>query len=187
MSELASKSDAGLPPEGWRLVDREAPLNDAGDTVPELPGQTEPSGQIEPTEPTEQPEPAGPPQLSRPAGLVRLSAPNLPLRLNGRLTAYSVRKVRHRWLSSLAPWRDRRLGDACGLWLAPCNVVHTLGLWHAVDVVFLKADGTIARVAKRVPPWRFLSCSRASSALRLRAGMVTVLRLKPGMALDLAT
>lgn len=172
MSEPASQADAGLPSEGWRLVDRDAPPDDAGDTVPESAGQTEP---------------AGPPEPSRPAGLVRLSAPNLPLKLNGRLTAYSVRKVRHRWLSSLAPWRDRRLGDACGLWLAPCNVVHTLGLWHAVDVVFLKADGTIARVAKRVPPWRFVSCSRASSALRLRAGMVKLLRLKPGMALDLAT
>ncbi|MDC6166402.1 DUF192 domain-containing protein [Paucibacter sp. XJ19-41] len=173
MSESASQSGAALPSEGWRLVDREAPPDDAGDTVPEPTGQPE--------------ELAGPPELSRPAGLVRLSAPNLPLKLNGRLTAYSVRKVRHRWLSSLAPWRDRRLGDACGLWLAPCNVVHTLGLWHAVDVVFLEADGTIARVAKRVPPWRFVSCSRASSALRLRAGMVKLLRLKPGMALDLTT
>ncbi|WP_349742310.1 DUF192 domain-containing protein [Roseateles cavernae] len=166
MSESASQSGVALPSEGWRLVDREAPPGDAGDTVPE---------------------PTAPSELPRPAGLVRLSAPNLPLKLNGRLTAYSVRKVRHRWLSSLAPWRDRRLGDACGLWLAPCNVVHTLGLWHAVDVVFLKADGTIARVAKRVPPWRFVSCSRASSALRLRAGMVKLLRLKPGMALDLTT
>jgi hypothetical protein len=112
--------------------------------------------------------------------------PSLPLKLNGRLTQYRVRKVQHRWLSALAPWRDRSLGDACGLWLAPCNVVHTLGLRHEVDVVFLKADGTIARVARRLPPWRFISCRQASSALRLRAGTVKLLRLKPGMALDLA-
>ena len=164
MSELASPSDTGPGSEGWRLVDREAEPDPAGDTVPE---------------------PARLPDLPRPAALGR--SPDLPLKLNGRLTRYSVRKVRHRWLSSLAPWRDRRLGEACGLWLAPCNVVHTLGLWHAVDVVFLKADGTIARVAKRVPPWRFVSCSRASSALRLRAGMVKLLRLKPGMALDLTS
>ncbi|MCU7371797.1 DUF192 domain-containing protein [Paucibacter sp. O1-1] len=163
MSEPAFQADAGPQSKGWRLVDREAAPDDARDTVPE------PAVQLE---------------LPRQTGPRRLA---LPLQLNGRLTAYSVRKVRHRWLSSLAPWRDRRLGDACGLWLAPCNVVHTLGLWHAVDVVFLEADGTIARVAKRVPPWRFVSCSRASSALRLRAGMVKLLRLKPGMALDLTT
>lgn len=119
---------------------------------------------------------------ARAGGLV----PSLPLKHSGRLTQYRVRKVRNRWLSALAPWRDRSLGEDCGLWLAPCNVVHTLGLRHQVDVVFLKADGTIARVAKRLPPWRFVSCSQARSALRLRAGTAHLLRLKPGMALDLA-
>ncbi len=114
----------------------------------------------------------------------------IPLRVDGHLTRYRVRKSPSWWATPVqlpgskpAPAASSR---ACGLWIAPCRLVMTLGMREAVDVVFLHADGTIARVVTRLQPWRAVSCGAARSALKLRAGLALRLGLEPGAALDLA-
>src|SRR5690625_2228967 len=58
-----------------------------------------------------------------------------------------------------------------GLWLAPCNGIHTVGMTYAIDVVFMSSERYILAIAKALPPLRFRSGPRGSRAvLELPAG-----------------
>jgi uncharacterized membrane protein (UPF0127 family) len=80
---------------------------------------------------------------------------------------------------------NRDLRDPHGLWMRRCKRIHTFGMTQCVDVVFLRADGVVAKVVQRMKPWRSMSCSEASTVLELRAGLVERLNIAPGVALDL--
>lgn len=57
-----------------------------------------------------------------------------------------------------------------GLWLAPCNGVHTVGMTYAIDVVFVSRAHHILAIAT-LPPLRFRGGPRGSRAvLELPAG-----------------
>lgn len=113
----------------------------------------------------------------------------IPLRVDGQPTRYRVRKTPAWWqvlLPGPRPALTRKEG-VCGLWLAPCRLVSTLGMRSAVDVIFLHADGTIAKVVTQLKPWRAVACANARSALKLRAGMALRLGLEPGASLELSS
>ena len=90
-------------------------------------------------------------------------------------------------------WRSRFLGlhgarelkKPCGVWVKPARSINTFGFAQAIDVVFLRADGVIAKVVSGMKPWRMSRCSEACTVLELRAGMASRLNLAPGVALDL--
>lgn len=48
----------------------------------------------------------------------------------------------------------RELGQGEGLWIEPCNAVHSLGMRMALDVVYLAADGEVLAVVAPLRPWR---------------------------------
>ena len=62
------------------------------------------------------------------------------------------------------------LAPGAGLLLEPCASVHTLFLRYAIEVVFLRADGTILRVVPVLRPWRHAAYSGARSVLELPPG-----------------
>src|SRR2546421_8542858 len=41
-----------------------------------------------------------------------------------------------------------------GLWLEPCNGIHTFGMRFSIDVLFLDAEGHALRVVSSLKPWR---------------------------------
>lgn len=58
-----------------------------------------------------------------------------------------------------------------GLWIRPCNSVHTFGMRFTIDVAFLDRDMRVVAVAKTLRPNRVSPfCSKASSVLELPAG-----------------
>lgn len=57
-----------------------------------------------------------------------------------------------------------------GLWIRPCNAVHTLGLHAPICVVFLDGEGNVLRVIPSLKPWRLVACLRARSVVELRPG-----------------
>lgn len=68
-----------------------------------------------------------------------------------------------------------------GLWLAPCNGVHTVGMTYAIDVVFMGSEHHILAFAQAVPPLRFRRGPRGSRAvLELPAGDADRLGLTVG-------
>ena len=58
-----------------------------------------------------------------------------------------------------------------GLWLRPCNSIHTFGLRFAIDLLFLDRDGKALRIACNVPPCRVCGPVRgAKTVVELPAG-----------------
>jgi uncharacterized membrane protein (UPF0127 family) len=76
-----------------------------------------------------------------------------------------------------------RRGQA--LMLRPCNLIHTVGMGYAIDVVFLRRDGLVLHVAPDVPPLRMRGHWRAHSVLELAAGEAARCAIRPGMVLPL--
>ena len=59
-----------------------------------------------------------------------------------------------------------------GLWIAPCEAIHTFGMKIAIDAVFLDRQFRIRRVRPDLRPGRIAVCLRADSVLELAAGVL---------------
>jgi uncharacterized protein len=86
--------------------------------------------------------------------------------LPGGLTVFeaATHRARRRGLSRL---------DALPAELAlriQTNAVHTFGMRFALDLIWLRNDGTVARVDRTVPPRRMRTCLRARSVIETLAG-----------------
>jgi uncharacterized membrane protein (UPF0127 family) len=65
--------------------------------------------------------------------------------------------------------RDR-LAEGEGLWIAPCEAIHTFGMKFPIDVVFLSRAHRAVKIRENLPPRRIAVCLRAHSVLELPAG-----------------
>jgi uncharacterized membrane protein (UPF0127 family) len=63
-----------------------------------------------------------------------------------------------------------RLRPNQGLWLAPCNAIHSFGLAYTIDVVFLDSRQRVIRRVDHLAPNRIALCLAARSAVELPAG-----------------
>lgn len=114
------------------------------------------------------------------------AAPAAPqLHIDGRPSGCHIRPALRWWSRAIGLLATPQLEDPCGLWIAPCNSVHTLGMRYPIDVVFLRRDGTVARIVHRLVPWRAAACRQAHATLELRAGLAERLNLAPGDRLAL--
>jgi uncharacterized membrane protein (UPF0127 family) len=64
------------------------------------------------------------------------------------------------------------LPEGSGIWIAPCEAVHTFGMKFAIDVVFLDRDLRVRRLVPVLAARRISVCLRASSVLELVAGAI---------------
>jgi uncharacterized membrane protein (UPF0127 family) len=62
------------------------------------------------------------------------------------------------------------LGQGEGLWIVPCESVHTLFMKFPIDLVYLGKDRKVRKVRHAVKPWRLSACLSAHSILELPAG-----------------
>jgi uncharacterized membrane protein (UPF0127 family) len=70
-----------------------------------------------------------------------------------------------------------------GLWIAPCNSVHTAFMRYPIDVVFLDRALTIVHIEAALAPWRSAWRVRARSTLELAAGGAAAAELVVGQRL----
>ena len=68
--------------------------------------------------------------------------------------------------------KHQQLAPGEGLWIVPCEAVHTFGMNFSIDVVFLSRSKKILKVRKSMPVRRVSMCLRAHSVLELPAGML---------------
>lgn len=68
--------------------------------------------------------------------------------------------------------RHAALGPDEGLWIVPCEAIHTFGMRFAIDVLFLSSKKAVLRTAARVPAGRIRFCIRAESVLELAEGAI---------------
>ncbi len=64
------------------------------------------------------------------------------------------------------------LADGEGMWIVPCEAVHTVGMRFAIDLVFINRRQVVKKVRSNVRPWRISGCLRAHSVIELAAGAV---------------
>jgi protein-S-isoprenylcysteine O-methyltransferase Ste14/uncharacterized membrane protein (UPF0127 family) len=73
-----------------------------------------------------------------------------------------------------------------GLWLAPCNQVHMIGMRYPIDIVFLDAERRVLRTISGLQPGRISPrVAGARSVLELPDGTLARAALVEGMQLDI--
>ena len=92
----------------------------------------------------------------------------------------AIRRADSHWSRLRGLLGRRHLGEQEGLWLLPCNQVHSHFMLMAIDILFLDREGTLLQ-CETLPPWRFSShVPKAHSILEVAAGSVERLDLRPG-------
>jgi uncharacterized membrane protein (UPF0127 family) len=76
------------------------------------------------------------------------------------------------------------LADGEGLWIVPCEGVHTFGMNFTIDVVFLNKKRVVLKTRKEMGKRRLAFCLRAHSVLELPAGMIAKTKTEPGDQLE---
>jgi uncharacterized protein len=71
-----------------------------------------------------------------------------------------------------------------GLWIMPCEAVHTFGMRFAIDLVYLDRKNRIRKVKSSVPPWRMSACLTAHSVIELPSGTIQATQTRPGDRLE---
>lgn len=64
------------------------------------------------------------------------------------------------------------LADGAGLWIAPCEAIHTFGMRMSIDVLFLDGELKISKLIVNLRPARIAVCMSAHSVLELQAGAI---------------
>ncbi|MBI1788879.1 MAG: DUF192 domain-containing protein [Acidobacteria bacterium] len=66
--------------------------------------------------------------------------------------------------------KHSRLEPGQGLWIVPCESVHSFGMKFAIDVLYLDRKKRVRKVRPNMVPWRVSVCLMAHSVLELPAG-----------------
>jgi len=78
----------------------------------------------------------------------------------------------------------KSLASGEGLWIIPCESVHTIGMQFAIDLVYLDRNHQVKKVVRDVPRWRLSACFSAHSVLEFAAGSVYPTLTKRGDQLE---
>jgi len=62
------------------------------------------------------------------------------------------------------------LEPGTGLWIVPCESVHTFFMKFAIDLVYVDRKHVVRKVRHAVPAWRMSACLSAHSILELPPG-----------------
>ncbi|MDQ6704399.1 MAG: DUF192 domain-containing protein [Acidobacteriota bacterium] len=71
-----------------------------------------------------------------------------------------------------------------GLWIVPCEAVHSFGMKFPIDVLFLDRSKKIRKTRAGMAPRRMAICLPAHSVLELPAGTIALTGTESGDQLD---
>ena len=77
------------------------------------------------------------------------------------------------------------LEEGEGLWILPCESVHTFFMKFAIDLVYMDKKNKVRKVCRAVPPWRLSACLSAHSIIELPAGTIERTGTQPGDELSI--
>src|ERR1700688_4805823 len=83
--------------------------------------------------------------------------------------------------------KHNRLESGEGLWITPCEGVHTVGMKFPIDVLFLDKKRKVVKIRAAMPRWRMSACFRAHSVLELPSGTAEATRTAAGDQLEFET
>jgi uncharacterized membrane protein (UPF0127 family) len=64
------------------------------------------------------------------------------------------------------------LGPQEGIWIVPCESVHTVGMRYHIDLVYLDRRSRVVKIVEALAPNRISLCLRARSVIELAPGTV---------------
>lgn len=79
-----------------------------------------------------------------------------------------------------------RMDELTGLWIIPCEAIHTFFMRMAIDAVFLDKQFRVTKVRANLAPFRMAASLRAHSVLELTPGTIGRSRTKVGDRLERA-
>jgi len=79
------------------------------------------------------------------------------------------------------------LGVEDGLWIVPCESVHTFFMKFAIDLVYLDRSKRVKKVSRNVGPWRMSACLSAVSILELAPGTIDRSQTRRGDQLEFSS
>ncbi len=74
-----------------------------------------------------------------------------------------------------------------GLWIVPCEAVHTFAMRFPIDLVYLDRGLRVVKVRHNVVPGRLSACLHAHSVIELPTGVSRHAQVRPGDMLDFET
>lgn len=72
-----------------------------------------------------------------------------------------------------------------GIWIVPCEAVHTFGMKFSIDVLFLNKKRKVLKIRADMGRRGIALCLRAHSVLELPAGTIAATGTQPGDELEL--
>jgi uncharacterized protein len=72
-----------------------------------------------------------------------------------------------------------------GMWIIPCEAVHTFFMQFAIDLIYLDRNLRVKKTSEAVPAWRLSACLTAHSILELPAGTIRNSRTERGDVLEI--
>lgn len=76
------------------------------------------------------------------------------------------------------------LNSGEGLWIVPCESVHTFFMKFPIDLVYIDRNKQVKKVRSSVGPWRLSACLSAHSIIELPAGVILQTKTCPGDHLE---
>ena len=104
---------------------------------------------------------------SHPYPIVRVESLPSGTTVAGRVQVAGTSALRRKGLLA-----HTSLGADDGLWIVPCESVHTIGMKFPIDLVYLDRNHRVRKRRPNVPSWRFSVCLSAHSVLELAAGTI---------------
>ena len=74
-----------------------------------------------------------------------------------------------------------------GLWIVPCESVHTFFMKFPIDLVYIDRNRKVKKVRNNVRPWRLSACLSAHSIIELPVGAISGSQTMPGDKLEFVT
>ena len=72
-----------------------------------------------------------------------------------------------------------------GLWIIPCEAVHTFFMQFPIDLVYLDRKCRVKKTTPGVPAWRLSACLSAHSVIELPAGTIHKTQTQRGDILEI--
>lgn len=72
-----------------------------------------------------------------------------------------------------------------GLWIKPCESVHSFFMKFAIDLIYIDKKRTVRKVVRNLVPWRASLCLSAHSIIELPVGAIDASRTERGDQLEM--
>jgi uncharacterized protein len=81
--------------------------------------------------------------------------------------------------------KHARLDEGSGLWIVPCEAVHTFFMKFAIDLIYLDRKRRVRGTVRALRPWRMSICLPAHSVIELPPGTIDRTNTQKGDYLEL--